>query len=77
MFPDFCSAHLIQNWITFGKIAKDIVMRMQKIDSNNYPEVPQLLFPHKRKCELLLVRVGDIFSLSCSDIASNVHSECG
>ncbi|XP_028808533.1 phosphatidylinositol/phosphatidylcholine transfer protein SFH9 isoform X2 [Neltuma alba] len=26
------------NWVTFGKVAHDLVMRMQKIDGDNYPE---------------------------------------
>ncbi|KAH6765356.1 Sec14p-like phosphatidylinositol transfer family protein [Perilla frutescens var. hirtella] len=32
------------NWMSFGKIAKDIVMRMQRIDSNNYPETLHQMF---------------------------------
>ncbi|PON60809.1 CRAL/TRIO, N-terminal domain containing protein [Trema orientale] len=27
------------NWVSFGKLAHDLVMRMQKIDGDNYPEV--------------------------------------
>ncbi|CAM8976649.1 unnamed protein product [Rhodiola kirilowii] len=27
-----------ENWMTFGKIAHDLVMRIQKIDGDNYPE---------------------------------------
>ncbi|KAJ8432532.1 hypothetical protein Cgig2_009296 [Carnegiea gigantea] len=27
------------NWMSFGKIAHDLVMRMQKIDGDNYPEL--------------------------------------
>ncbi|GMN50320.1 hypothetical protein TIFTF001_019480 [Ficus carica] len=27
------------NWVSFGKVAHDLVMRMQKIDGDNYPEV--------------------------------------
>jgi len=30
---------ILQNWMSFGKIAHDLVMRMQKIDGDNYPEV--------------------------------------
>lgn len=30
----------MQNWMSFGKVAHDLVMRMQKIDGDNYPEVP-------------------------------------
>ncbi|XP_022851909.1 phosphatidylinositol/phosphatidylcholine transfer protein SFH9-like isoform X1 [Olea europaea var. sylvestris] len=26
------------NWMSFGKVAHDLVMRMQRIDGNNYPE---------------------------------------
>ncbi|OVA06268.1 CRAL-TRIO domain [Macleaya cordata] len=26
------------NWMSFGKVAHDLLMRMQKIDGNNYPE---------------------------------------
>lgn len=29
----------MQNWVSFGKVAHDLVMRMQKIDGDNYPEV--------------------------------------
>lgn len=29
----------MQNWMSFGKVAHDLVMRMQKIDGDNYPEV--------------------------------------
>lgn len=29
----------MQNWMSFGKVAHDLVMRMQKIDGENYPEV--------------------------------------
>lgn len=32
----FC---IMQNWMSFGKVAHDLVMRMQKIDGDNYPEV--------------------------------------
>lgn len=31
--------YILQNWVSFGKIAHDIVMRMQKLDGDNYPEV--------------------------------------
>ncbi|XP_025982600.1 phosphatidylinositol/phosphatidylcholine transfer protein SFH9-like [Glycine max] len=27
------------NWVSFSKVAHDLVMRMQKIDGDNYPEV--------------------------------------
>lgn len=30
---------IMQNWMSFGKVAHDLVMRMQKIDGDNYPEV--------------------------------------
>lgn len=29
--------------MSFGKVAHDLVMRMQKIDGENYPEVLKLL----------------------------------
>lgn len=29
----------MQNWVSFGKVAHDLVMHMQKIDGDNYPEV--------------------------------------
>ena len=33
------SSFFMQNWMSFGKVANDLVMRMQKIDGDNYPEV--------------------------------------
>ncbi|KAJ4847591.1 hypothetical protein Tsubulata_013910 [Turnera subulata] len=35
------------NWMSFGKVAHDLVMRMQKIDGDNYPEVLGSKFQHK------------------------------
>ncbi|KAL1565729.1 phosphatidylinositol/phosphatidylcholine transfer protein SFH9-like isoform X2 [Salvia divinorum] len=32
------------NWMSFGKIARDLVMRMQRIDSSNYPETLHQMF---------------------------------
>ncbi|CAN0897910.1 Phosphatidylinositol/phosphatidylcholine transfer protein SFH9 [Linum grandiflorum] len=32
------------NWMSFGKVANDLVMRMQKIDGDNYPETMHLMF---------------------------------
>jgi hypothetical protein len=29
---------LMQSWMSFRKLAQDLVMRMQKIDGDNYPE---------------------------------------
>lgn len=31
--------YILQNWVSFSKVANDLVMRMQKIDGDNYPEV--------------------------------------
>ncbi|KAK7854320.1 phosphatidylinositol/phosphatidylcholine transfer protein sfh9 [Quercus suber] len=31
------------NWVSFGKVAHDLVMHMQKIDGDNYPELPDFL----------------------------------
>ncbi|KAI3450862.1 hypothetical protein Pfo_007527 [Paulownia fortunei] len=32
------------NWMSFGKVAHDLVMRMQRIDGNNYPETLHHMF---------------------------------
>ncbi|KAK4482955.1 hypothetical protein RD792_010128 [Penstemon davidsonii] len=32
------------NWMSFGKVARDLVMRMQRIDGNNYPETLHHMF---------------------------------
>ncbi|XP_075519597.1 phosphatidylinositol/phosphatidylcholine transfer protein SFH9 isoform X2 [Primulina tabacum] len=32
------------NWMSFGKVANDLVLRMQKIDSNYYPETLHIMF---------------------------------
>ena len=64
----------IQNWMSFGKIARDLVMRMQRIDSSNYPEVPRTLSHRKYFINFFLVHVSDRFFSPYSDITSNVHS---
>lgn len=36
---NFNTWYILQNWVSFSKVAHDLVMRMQKIDGDNYPEV--------------------------------------
>lgn len=43
--------------MSFGKVAHDLVMRMQRIDGNNYPEVPQLPFLQQRGNSYLIVYI--------------------
>ncbi|KAF4370268.1 hypothetical protein G4B88_012952 [Cannabis sativa] len=45
------------NWVSFGKLAHDLVMRMQKIDGDNYPEV--VLGNRFRNRLLELVHIGE------------------
>lgn len=30
---------IVQNWMSVGKLAREVVLQIQKIDSDNYPEV--------------------------------------
>ena len=66
------SVLVVQNWVSFGKVAHDLVMRIQKIDGDNYPEVVSSL--HETSSHMVnFIRYSDIGSFS-TDIASDVHS---
>ena len=34
---------IMQNWMSFGKVAHDLVVRIQKMDGDNYPEVDLII----------------------------------
>lgn len=67
----------MQNWMSFGKVAHDLVMRMQRIDVNNYPEVSHHPFLQQRgNSSFNGLYFTNGLLLLCLDITSYVHSKC-
>lgn len=65
---------IVQNLMTFGKAAHELVMHMQKIDSNNYPEV--VFYDRKINNPIFVSFIISQIYLFFTDIASDVHREC-
>ncbi|KAG6411883.1 hypothetical protein SASPL_124536 [Salvia splendens] len=54
------------NWMSFGKIARDLVMRMQRIDSSNYPVVLGTKFQDRLLEVIDASQLPDFLGGSCS-----------
>ncbi|THU49258.1 hypothetical protein C4D60_Mb06t07660 [Musa balbisiana] len=65
------------NWMSVGKLARDVVLRIQKVDSDNYPEILHKLFIVNAGsgCRLLWNTIKGIIDPRTSAKIVSVHSE--